>query len=130
MKLSPPSSLSSPSDPYISSCSSDLQDRLTEATASIFIGIDNDQEFIGLGQDPSLAVLSGIGMASPVMRVTSTENIQGGKQLLGDPTGKLADFRIHHLVLLLFEKESMQHRLLTILHRVMLVILRIIRLAL
>ena len=92
MKLSPPSSLSSSSDPPLSSGLSDLQDRLTAATASISIGIDNDQGFIGLGQDPSLAISSGDGVTPPVMRVQSTDSLHDDKQLLGDPTGKSVDF--------------------------------------
>ena len=92
MKLSPPSSLSSPSDPSLSSGSSDLQDRLMAATASISIGIGNDQGFISLGQDPYLAVLSAIGMARSVMRVQSKESIEDNKHILGDPTGKSVDF--------------------------------------
>ena len=92
MKLSPPSSLSSSSDPPLSSGLSDLQDRLTAATASISIGIDNDQGFRGLDQDLSIAGSSGDGVAPPAMRVQSTDRVQDDKQLLGDPTGKSVDF--------------------------------------
>jgi len=62
------------------------------ATVSISIGIDNDQGFIGLGQDPSLAISSGDGVTPPVMRVQSTDSLHDDKQLLGDPTGKSVDF--------------------------------------
>ena len=75
MKLSPPSSLSSSSSPPLSGGSSDLQDRLTATTASISIGIGNDQEFIGLDQDPYLAVSSVDGMDPPAMRVQSTDSL-------------------------------------------------------
>ena len=92
MKLSPPSSLSSSSDPPLSSGLCDLQDRLPAATASIPIGIDNDQGFRGLDQDPSLAVSIGDGVAPPAMRVQSTDRIHDDEQLLGNPTGKSVDF--------------------------------------
>ena len=88
MKPSPSSSLSSPSNFSLSSSSSDLLDRLTAVTTSISFGTGTDQGFIDLGQDPSLSILSGDGMAPPAMRVQSTESVHGGKQLLGDPTDK------------------------------------------
>ena len=86
MKLSPPSSLSSPSDPSRWSSSSDLQDSLTAATASISFGTGTDQGFIDLGQDPSLALLSGDDMAPPATKIQSTGIIHDGKQRLGNPT--------------------------------------------
>ena len=91
MKLSPPSSISSSSDPPLLSGSSDLQDRLTAVTASISFGLGNDQGFIGLGQDPSLTVSSVDGIGPPAMRVQSTDSLHNDKQILGDPTGKLLD---------------------------------------
>ena len=91
MKLSPPSSISSSSDPPLLGGSSDLQDRLTAVTASISFGLGNDQGFIGLGQDPSLTVSSVDGIGPPAMRVQSTDSLHNDKQILGDPTGKLLD---------------------------------------
>ena len=67
MKISPSSSLSSTSDPPLSSRSSDLQDHLTVEPASLSIG--TDQGIIGLGQDTYLFNLVGDGMSPPVMEV-------------------------------------------------------------
>ena len=86
MKPSPSSSLSSPSNFSLSSSSSDLLDRLTAVTTSISFGTGTDQGFIDLGQDPSLAVLSGDDMAPPTTKVQSTGIIHDGKQRLGNPT--------------------------------------------
>ena len=89
MKISPSSSLSSTSDPPLSSRSSDLQDHLTVEPASLSIG--TDQGIIGLGQDTYLFNLVGDGMSPPVMGVQSTVLIHDDKQLLGKPTGKSVD---------------------------------------
>ena len=89
MKLSSPSSLSSSSALTTSGGSSDLQDRLSAAASSI--ATSDGSGLLDLDQDPPLSRSTGVGMAHPSMRASSTESLHPDSQLLVEPTGKSVD---------------------------------------
>ena len=89
MKLSSPSSLSSSSALTTSGGSSDLQDRLSAAASSI--PTSDGSGILDLDQDPPLSRSTGVGMAHPSMRPSSTESLHPDSQLLVEPTGKSVD---------------------------------------
>ena len=82
--VSIPSSNSTPSGG-----SSDLQDRLTAAVSSIHTS--DGARIFELDQDPSLSLLTEVGMANPSMCAPSTRSSHSDSQLLEELTGKSAD---------------------------------------